>query len=535
MMMAFSSAEGRQRGFARRPQQKDAVALGDQAEAIAFLTDPATHGLDAEAVEVNETRISVVVLAGARAYKLKRAVKLGYVDFSTVARRLVMCESEVELNRRAVPGLYRGVRRITRTQDGGLTFDGDGPLVDAVVEMVRFDQDGLFDRMAVAGRLTPARLAELAAVVARLHETAPVELAGGGADSIAAVLAINEQAFAGVSLFPPDAVERFNRAFRDALARAAPLLDRRQRLGKVRHCHGDLHLGNVCLFGGCPAPFDCLQFDDAMATVDVLYDLAFLLMDLWHRDLKPGANLVLNRYLDVLDESDGLMVVPFMMALRAAVRAHVSATRAEEPAEAANAAVLSREALSYFHLAQALLKPVEPGLVAIGGFSGSGKSTVAAAIAQAVGAPPGARVLSSDRIRKRMGGVAPTMRLPAPAYRREVSRAVYETLVREAEYLLALGQGVVLDATFRRIEDRNRVEEMAAAVEVPFTGIWLELEAEKLIDRVEGRGADPSDANAETIRHQIDQFRGPVAWTAVSAEGSVDEVVERVLAAIGVA
>ena len=142
-------------------------------------------------------------------------------------------------------------------------------------------------------------------------------------------------------------------------------------------------------------PFDCLEFDDAMATVDVLYDLAFLLMDLWHRGLKPGANLVLNRYLDVLDESDGLTLVPLLMAIRAAVRAHVSATRAEEPAEAANAKTLRREAVSYFHLAQALLKPVPPRLVAIGGFSGSGKSTVAAAIAEAIGAPPGARVLST--------------------------------------------------------------------------------------------------------------------------------------------
>ncbi len=503
-----------------------------QTEAIAFLTDPLTHAVGAETVEVIETHISVVVLAGTRAYKLKRAVKLNYVDFSTAELRLAMCEREVELNRRAAPDLYLGVRRITRAADGSLAFDGDGPLVDAVVEMVRFDQEGLFDRMAVRGVLTPALLSELAVAVARLHETAPVELAGGGATNIAGVLAINEGALADTTLISPDGVERFNRAFREALEQAAPLLDRRQRLGKVRHCHGDLHLRNICMFAGHPAPFDCLEFDDALATVDVLYDLAFLLMDLWHRDLKPGANLVLNRYLDDLDESDGLVLVPLLMAIRAAVRAHVSATRAEEPREAANAATLRRDAVSYFHLAQALLKPVPPRLVAIGGFSGSGKSTVSAAIAQAVGAPPGARVLSSDRIRKRMSGVAPTVRLPAPSYRREVSRAVYETLGREAEYLLALGRGVVLDATFRRPAERTRIEEMAAAVDVPFTGIWLELPPDKLIERVERRGADPSDANADTIRHQIDQFSGPITWTVVAADGGVDEVARRVLALI---
>lgn len=503
-----------------------------QTATIAFLTDPSTYGPGAAAVEVIETHISVVVLAGARAYKLKRAIKLNYVDFSTAERRLAMCEREVELNRRAVPNLYLGVKRITQAADGRLTFDGDGPLVDAVVEMVRFDQDGLFDRMAVRGALTPGLLSELATAVARLHETAPVELGGGADDNIGRVLAINEQALAATSLFPSGDVARFNKAFRDALVGARPLLDRRQRLGKVRHCHGDLHLGNICLFEGHPAPFDCLEFNDAMAKVDVLYDLAFLLMDLWHRGLKPGANLVLNRYLDGLDESDGLMLLPYLMAIRAAVRAHVSATRAEDPAEAADAATLRKEAVSYFHLALGLLRPVPPRLVAIGGFSGSGKSTIAAAIAEAIGAAPGGRVLSSDRIRKRMGGVAPTTQLPAPAYRREVSRAVYETLGREAEYLLAIGRGVVLDATFRRPEERSRIAQMAAAVGVPFTGIWLDLAPEKLIERVEGRGADPSDATADVIRHQISQFRGPMEWVTVPAAGSVDDVVGRVLALV---
>ena len=348
-----------------------------QAEAIAFLTDPSTHGLapGAGPVEVIETHISVVFLAGDRALKLKRAVKLDYVDLSTVERRLALCEREVELNRRAVPGLYRGVRRITRADDGRLAFDGSGPLVDAVVEMARFDQNGLFDRMALDGRLTPALLDQLAVAVARLHETAPAELAGGGAANIAGVLSINERALEAGELFPLDTVDRVNQAFREALAAVAPLLDRRQGAGRVRHCHGDLHLGNICLFENVPAPFDCLEFNEAMATVDVLYDLAFLLMDLWHRGLRDGANLVLNRYLDVVDESDGLPLVPFLMAIRAAVRAHVSATKAADPAEAVHAAALKEAAASYFDLARELLRPVPPRLMAIGGFSGAGKST----------------------------------------------------------------------------------------------------------------------------------------------------------------
>ena len=224
----------------------------------------------------------------------------------------------------------------------------------------------------------------------------------------------------------------------------------------MRHCHGDLHLRNICLFDGEPTLFDCLEFSDAMATIDVLYDLAFLLMDLWHRDLRNEANLVLNRYLDEADESDGLPLVPFFMALRAAVRAHVTATAAEEASDEEAAAARRREAQAYFDLALALLEPKPAMLVAIGGFSGSGKSTVAAAVAPVIGPPPGARILSSDRIRKRLFGVAPETRLPESAYSPEVSERVYALLAEEAERVLARGHGVVCDAVLDRAADRAR-------------------------------------------------------------------------------
>ena len=501
------------------------MQVESQDEVIAFLTDPATHGLQAGTVETIETHISVVVLAGERAFKLKRAVKLPYVDFSTATLREAFCAQEVRLNRRAVPDLYLGVRRITRTADGGLTFNGDGPLVDAVVEMVRFGQDALFERMAIHGGLTPALLAELAEHIAGFHSRAAVDHAGGGAANILGVLAINESAFAGIDLFPPEAVARFNRAFRDAVAWHGSLLDQRQRAGKVRHCHGDLHLRNICLFEGHPALFDCLEFNDAMATVDVLYDFAFLLMDLWHRDLRDGANLVFNRYLDVLDESDGLALVPLFMAIRAAVRAHVSATKAQEPGQSANAPDLRREAREYYDLAEALLRPVPPRLVAVGGFSGSGKSTVARALAASVGPAPGGRIFSSDRIRKRINGVAPTAQLPAEAYRPEMSRIVYDTLFREAEHILALGHGVVLDAVFDRPEDRARVAAIAEAVGVPFEGLWLEAPVETLVARVEGRGDDPSDATAAIVRNQAARFAGGMEWRRVDAGGDIDATV----------
>ena len=286
------------------------MIVEDQSAATKFMKAPSAHGLTMP-VDTIETHISRIFLAGDRAYKMKRAVKLPYADFSTPALRLAACEKEVELNSRTAPGLYLGVRRITREKDGQIEFDGSGAMIDAVVEMVRFDQQCLFDRMAVAGELTPKLMTEAARVIARFHRTAPIVHSGSGAANMAAVLDINEAGFATSHIFEADALGAFSKAFRDALARHASLLDRREAAGKVRRCHGDLHLRNICLLGGVPRLFDCIEFNDQIATVDILYDLAFLLMDLWHRGHPRFANLVMNRYLDESDDQSGFKLLPF--------------------------------------------------------------------------------------------------------------------------------------------------------------------------------------------------------------------------------
>jgi aminoglycoside phosphotransferase family enzyme len=309
----------------------------DQGETIAFLEDPASYG-DAAPVERIETHISIIFLTGGRAYKLKKALKLPYVDFSTSRLRDEACRAEVALNGETAPGLYLGVRTIIRAADGRLQWaddmapGGEKPLVDAVVEMVRFGQNQLLDHIANAGGLTAALMTETARMMAGFHAKAPaVSSDGGGAANIAAVLQINEAGFATSKVFDPDRVRDLSDRFRAGLARHAPLLDARARAGKIRRCHGDLHLRNICLLEGQPRLFDCIEFNLQIATIDVLYDLAFLLMDLWHRGFPELANLTLNRYLDASDEDDGIPLMPFFMAIRAAVRAHVTATQAEEP------------------------------------------------------------------------------------------------------------------------------------------------------------------------------------------------------------
>jgi len=501
----------------------------DQTEAIAYLADPTSYGATGP-VEIMETHISRIFLCGDRAFKMKRAVRLPYADFSTPDLRLAACRKEVELNSATAPQLYLGLRRITREADGRLKFDGKGRLVDAVVEMARFNQSALLDRMAVAGKLTPALMTETARVIARFHRFAPVVHAGGGAANMNAVLDINRAGFATSHMFSESEVTTFDAAFRAALARHASALDRREAAGKVRRCHGDLHLRNICLIDDEPHLFDCIEFNEQIATVDVLYDLAFLLMDLWHRGFPELANLVTNRYLDEADDEDGFVLLPFFMAVRAAVRAHVTATQAEEDGDATGK--LAAEARAYFDLASDLLHARPAHLVAIGGLSGSGKTTVAEALAAYVGTPPGARIVESDRIRKALHGVPPETRLPDKAYRPEVSERVYREMAWRSGLILGEGSAVVTDAVFDRPTDRRRIELEAHDLGLPFLGIWLETSPEVLWHRVDQRRGGPSDATVDILSRQLERDAGAIGWHRLDSARQPPQIVADILSLV---
>ena len=505
------------------------MIVEDQSGTVTFLE---RHAADlGTPVERISTHISLVFLAGDRALKLKRAVRFPYLDFSTPERRLAACEAELQLNSRTAPALYRGIRRITREDDGRLEMGGRGCLADAVIEMRRFAQEDLFDNMARRGALTAGLMTDLARRIAAFHREAAVSFKHGGATGIAAVLDINEQALRATDLVPAEAAEAFAHDFRRALARHRDRLDARRAAGKVRRCHGDLILRNICLLDGAPTLFDCIEFDETLATIDVLYDLAFLLMDLWHRDQREHANLVLNRYLDECDESHGLGLVPFFMAVRAAVRAHVMAAQAiEMPPQAI--IPLRSEARAYFDAALSFLHPAEPQLVAVGGLSGTGKSTVTARLAADLGAPPGARILNSDRVRKRLKGVPAETRLPESAYLPEVSETVYATLRQEAARALTAGSSVIVDAVFDRPAERAAIEAAAAQAGVAFQGIWLDAPTATLLARIEARSNDPSDATTEVLRAQLKRDCGVITWRRISAEMDLEAIRETVLTSL---
>ena len=315
---------------------------------------------------------------------------------------------------------------------------------------------------------------------------------------------------------------------------AAPRLDLRLAQGFVRQCHGDLHLRNIVLLDSTPTLFDAVEFNDAIACIDVFYDLAFLLMDLWRRHLPAHANLVLNEYVRHTDDCDGLALLPLFLSCRAAVRAKTNATAARLTTHPLSARGLEDGARGYLNLACAFLEPAPASLVAVGGVSGSGKSTAAARIAPLVGRAPGALHVRTDIIRKQLVGVEPLTRLHDGAYSPDVSAKVYAQMRRVTAEALAAGHAVVCDGVFATREERDALADVAAAAHVPFVPLWLEASEPTLVQRVQARRADASDATDEVVRAQLAQRADAPEWPHVNAEGDADQthdLVTRMLAA----
>jgi uncharacterized protein len=498
-------------------------AVDDQREVVAFLSEGANFGKPGSIVERLDTHISFIFLIGDRAYKLKRAVCLPYLNYSTAARREGFCRAELALNRRTAPSLYRCVHAITRETEGGLVFDGKGQPIDWVIEMQRFSQDDLFDRLGDSGKLTPALMRDLADAIAAFHKSAKITPEWGGRAQTEKTIAGNNIAL--IAACPPldrGVVDSLNVASLANLATVGTLLDSRRDSGKVRSCHGDLHLRNICLIEGHATLFDCIEFSDALACIDLLYDLAFLLMDLVYRGLQDLASVVFNRYLDITGDIEGLPAIPLFMSMRAAIRAHVLGTQARE-----NSARQSPdEAQSYLALASALLRrPHRVQLIAIGGLSGTGKSTIAQALAGDFFPTPGARVIRSDVLRKRLFRVMPETRLCRSAYERGVTERVYSAVHDEASTVLATGYVAIVDATFLREEERNSIAALAKLSGVPFLGLWLEAPAEVLTTRLGRRYNDASDADAGVLQQQLEAGPGAVGWCRIDVSGDLTQTL----------
>ncbi len=506
------------------------TAEASQEPVIEFLSDPVTHG--GAPVKRIDTHAASVFLAGDRAYKIKRAVKFPFLDFSTLKQRRIACNAEIAVNRAFAPAIYRNVVPITREASGQLAIGGKGDPVEWAVAMRRFDESQTLDHLATANRIDDALADALGRSVAAAHRVAPTATQAQFVETLSKIIAQNETELAAEpDLLSLQDLRDLADSTRTAFERVKPLLSARERAGLVRRCHGDLHLGNIVLIDGKPVLFDAIEFDERIATGDVFYDLAFLLMDLIGRGLDSAANIVLNRYLidtQRIHDLDALAALPLFMSVRAAIRAKVTAARRRQGNSPAGSAQTARD---YAALARKLLAPAEPQLIAMGGFSGTGKSLLARKLAPGLLPPPGAVILRSDVERKTMFRFGETERLPETAYAADTTAKVYATLCEKAKRVVAAGHSVIVDAVFAQPDERADITKAGAGA--AFHGLFLQANLETRLARIGARSQDASDANADIARKQEGFNLGPMKWGKVDASGTPGETFIRAEAMLG--
>jgi hypothetical protein len=488
------------------------VSIMQTTPLISALANPRAYAHPVDSVDVIETHISWVLLAGNYAYKIKKPVKLAFVDFSDLAARRAFCEDELRLNRRLAPQVYLEVATITGTPDAP-RIGGDGPALEYAVCMRRFDQNDMFSELARRDALEPGLIDALATRIADFHARAEVVTSDSTLGAPEAVLqpALDNFCEMAEHAGPEratqlDALEDWTRA---AYARLEPLLAARQRDGFVRDCHGDLHLGNIARINGEAVPFDCLEFSTELRSIDVINEVAFLVMDLMDRGRAELGFRFLDRYLQITGDYPGIRLLRFYIVYRALVRAKIHDLRARQAADqddSDEAARLQSAADHYLALARDTAEGARPALLLMHGFSASGKSSVAAGLVERLGAIR----LRSDVERKRLFGLdarEDSQAEPgAGIYDHNAGARTYAHLAERARELLAAGYPTVIDAAFLDRAQRQPMQALAADLGVPLRIVNCSAPADTLRARLQARaakGRDPSDATQAVLERQL--------------------------------
>jgi hypothetical protein len=468
------------------------------------LLDALVHTLAREAgpVSIIETHISAVLLAGERAYKLKKPVDLGFVDFTTLRRRRHFCREELRLNRRLAPDLYLSVLPITGSASAP-RLGGSGRAIDYAVEMRRFPREASFDCLLAGGQLEGAHIDALAECIAAFHRRlppAPVDSPYGRPGDLLHAARDNFAALRdGAGPRSRARLERLAAWTEAEYRRRRALLAGRRRDGWVRECHGDLHLGNIVWLDGRPVPFDGIEFDPGLRWQDVQGELAFLTMDLARRGRPDLARRARDRYLQATGDYGGAPLVDFFEVYRALVRAKVARLRAAGATAPGERFEALRECIGCLCLADTLTRPRRPWLAITHGLAGSGKTHYADWLVERL---PLIR-LRSDVERKRLLGLAAAARtgsgVDRGAYRAEVTAQTYRRLAHLARRLLAAGWPVLVDASFLAAAERRRFADLAASLGVPFRILACTAPPDVLRDRVARRAAQAEDASEANL------------------------------------
>jgi aminoglycoside phosphotransferase family enzyme/predicted kinase len=491
------------------------------------LLEPAAYPHPVHEINLVETHISWVFLTGARAYKVKKPVDLGFLDFTSLERRHAFCLEEVRLNGRFAPELYLGAVPIAGPPEAA-SIGGAGEPIEWAVNLEQFPERDRLDHVLERGELSPEDRATLAGDVAAVQRDPLVADSAAPWGTAATFRVIVHLNLGQLVEHCPDLADRAQELatwIDGQLARRGERLAARRGAGRVRECHGDLHLANLARHQGRIVAFDGIEFNESLRWIDAANDVAFLAMDLHARGRPELAATVVSAWVEAADDHGALPILPMYLVYRAIVRAAVAAIRAGQTAGSRPTA--DDDCTRYLALAERLATPARPLLVATCGISGSGKSTLAAAVAAALGAIR----LRSDVERKRGAGLAPTDR-PADAtatallYSAATTRRTYERRAELSGAALAAGWSVVIDAACLRRERRATIAAVAARGDVELVWLDLDLPAAVAAERVRARGgADPSDATAAVVAAQVASREPIIAAELISATGARARVV----------
>jgi aminoglycoside phosphotransferase family enzyme/predicted kinase len=483
----------------------------DQLELIRNLGDPACYDHAAGPVQHLETHISHVLLSGDYAYKIKKPLDLGFLDFSTLDKRRHVCQEEVRLNRRLAPGFYLGVVPITGSPYAP-RVNGTGAVIEYAVKMRQFPPDATLDRLEAQGRLTASHVEAIAMTIARFHleacDRAGTDSRWGEPQQVWQPVAENFRQIAPRLSAPADCqcLDTLQRWSETEHARLAPLMAARKRAGYIRECHGDLHLGNLAWVDDQLLVFDCLEFNPGLRWIDIESEVAFCYMDLLQRGHPEWAWLFLNTWLEQTGDHGGLALLRFYAVYRALVRVKVAVLRAGQTSGPEHDATLA-EARALLELATALTRPLPLRLDITHGLSGSGKTTVTRSLMQA----PGAIRLRSDVERKRLAGLDALARsgsgVGEQLYAADATRRTYTHLARLAGDVLDAGWPAIVDATFIARWQRELLHEQARARGVAFHILDFRVPVATLRERIVKRardGKDASEAGLDVLQHQLD-------------------------------